>query len=468
MNAKKREETIANLEAERQLLGYLMDNNEGYWQIAKILNAKDFHSPIHEQLFGLIGSLITSNQIANPVTLQSYFKGQINYAPPVRYFLALVLDKATTISAEEYARTIANLSLRRKVIAGSQALIAQSETVEVTTPIEEILQTADLLFSDIRLSIPGSLQDTTSIAAVCDQSIEELAALIANSASPFPTIGLKSVTRHIGPLTPGCVYVIAGRPGSGKTAAAVAAARSIIRQRDLQECNFGVAFFTLEVTKRDIWNRFIACEMAQSATPVHYMNLKRGHITKVQYQAVERYSEALKRFPLSIDDKAGLTVAEIFIRARAEKQRLKKLGNRLSVVVVDYLQIIKPSGLYTGNKVAEISDISTALVRLAKDLNVAVIAVSQLSRKVEERADKRPIMADLRESGQIEQDANSIIFLFRPAYYDNQLTQFATAEEIEEFQKRENDLHYIIAKARDGIPGEVIAQTEIGKNHIYE
>ena len=324
------------------------------------------------------------------------------------------------------------------------------------------------MFSKVRLSIPGVMRDTTSIDAVSDESLQSLIELMSNPVSPYPTMGLKPVTRLMGPLTPGCVYVLAGRPGSGKTAAGVAAARSIIRQTGPDGQNFGVAFFTLEVMRRDLWNRFIACEMALSNTPVNYMDLKRGTISKPQLHAVKNYSKALKRFPLSIDDKSGLTVAEIFVRARTEKQKLAKRGIRLSVVVVDYLQIIKPAGRYHGNKVAEISDISTALVTLAKDLDVAVIAISQLSRKVEERNDKRPIMSDLRESGQIEQDANSIIFLYRPAYYDNQHTANADADLLAKFQARENDLHYIVAKARDGLTGEIIAKCDIGKNHIYQ
>ena len=369
---------------------------------------------------------------------------------------------------EDYALNIVNLALRRRLSDGAAALIEQAQTMEVLTPVSKILESADMIFSDIRLSVPGSLIDTTSIVAVCDESFERLVDLLDYEVSPYPEIGLKGVTRLMGPLTPGCVYVIAGRPGSGKTAAAVAAARAIMRQHAPDGSNFGVSFFTLEVTKTDLWNRFVACEMALSNTPVYYMALKRGSISKAQLGAVKYFSDALKKFPLSIDDKSGLTVPEIFIRARAEKQRLAKQGVKLAVVVVDYLQIIKPSGRYSGNKVAEVSEISTALVTLAKDLGVAVVAVSQLSRNVEQRADKRPIMADLRESGQIEQDANSIIFLFRPAYYDNLATEGASPEMLEMFQERENDLHYIVAKARDGIPGEAITYCDIGKNHIAD
>lgn len=467
MEAPKNDIPVANLEAERQLLGRLLLENGVYWEVAQFLRPEHFSHQIHEDLYRHIGELVQNNELANPVTLQSYVRYKINRAPAVRYYLALSRDATHAVNVGFYARTIVALALRRNMISGAHAIIDQSETLEVSTPVEKILESADALFSSIRFSIPGAMRDTTSIAAVCDESFSELLKLVENPVSPYPTMGVSGVTRLMGPLTPGCVYIIAGRPGSGKTAAAVAAARSIIRQTNQQGQNFGVAFFTLEVPKRDLWNRFIACEMAISHNPVAYMDLKRGNVTAAQLKSIEHHSKALKRFPLSIDDKSGLTVAEIFVRARAEKQKLAKIGVSLSVVVVDYLQIIKPAGRYHGNKVAEISDISSALVTLAKDLDVAVIAVSQLSRKVEERNDKRPIMSDLRESGQIEQDANSIIFLYRPAYYDNQQTAFADAELLDKFQARENDLHYIVAKARDGLTGEVVAKCDIGKNYIY-
>lgn len=461
-------ETVANLEAERQLLGRLLLENERYWQVASFLRPEHFYAPAHQDLFYHIGALLHENQLANPVTLQPYIQYPISRGPAVRYHLALVKDATSAINVNDYARTIVNLALRRQIITGAHAMIEQSETFEIATPVGKILETADVLFSNIRLSVPGAMMDTTSIQSVCEASYARLLELVNTEISPYPTIGLKGVTRLLGPLTPGCVYVIAGRPGAGKTAAAVAATRSIIRQIAPDKTNFGVAFFTLEVTKHDLWNRFVACEMAISNTPVNYMDLKRGNVTGVQLKQIEHYSKALQRFPLSIDDKSGLTVAEIFIRARAEKQRLEKQGLKLSVVVIDYLQIIRPAGRYLGNKVAEISDISSSLVKLAKDLGVAVLVVSQLSRKVEERNDKRPIMSDLRESGQIEQDANSIILLYRPAYYDNQRTSQADAELLDKFQARENDLHYIVAKARDGMTGEIIAYCDIGRNYIAQ
>ena len=461
-------EPVANLEAERQLLGRLMLDNACYWQIASFLRPEHFYVPAHQDLYYHINTLIQDNQLANPVTLQPYMQHEINRAPAVRYYLALIKDATTAINVDDYARTIVNLALRRQIITGAHALIVQSQTFEIGTPVEKILQSADVLFSDIRLSIPGVMMDTTSIQSVCEASFTRLLELMSTEISPYPSIGLKGVTRLLGPLTPGCVYVIAGRPGAGKTAAAVAATRSIIRQTAPDGTHFGVAFFTLEVTKHDLWNRFVACEMAISNTPINYMDLKRANVTGVQIKQIEHYSKALQRFPLSIDDKSGLTVAEIYVRARAEKQRLEKQGLTLNVVAIDYLQIIKPTGRYIGNKVAEISDISSSLVKLAKDLEVAVLVVSQLSREVEKRPNKRPIMSDLRESGQIEQDANSIILLYRPAYYDNQRTSYADAELMDKFQARENDLHYIVAKARDGMTGEVITYCDIAKNYITD
>lgn len=468
MDNPQKPDPVANIEAERQLLGRLLLNNDYYWQIADFLKSEHFYVGAHQDLYHHMGVLIQENQVANPVTLQSYIQYDISRKPAVHYHLHMAKDATSVINIDDYARVIVNLALRRKIISSAHTMIAQAEKVEVDKSVETVLQTADLLFSDVRLAIPGALVDTSSIETVCDESFTRLLNLMASDISPYPTIGLKGVTRLMGPLTPGCVYVIAGRPGAGKTAAAVAATRSIIRQIGPDEKNFGVAFFTLEVTKHDLWNRFVACEMALSHTPVDYMELKRGTITGVQLEAVEKHSNALKRFPVSIHDKSGLTVAEIFVKARAEQQKLEKRGLKLHVVVIDYLQIIKPSGRYIGNKVAEISDISNSLVKLAKDLNVAVLVVSQLSRKVEERNDKRPIMSDLRESGQIEQDANSILMLYRPAYYDGQQTTVADAKLLDEFQARENDLYYIVAKARDGMTGQVISYCNIGRNHIAE
>lgn len=464
----KDETPVANFEAERQLIGRLLLHNADLYRIASFLRPEHFYLRAHQDLFEKIEKMVLNNEVANPVTLVPLINYDINYQPAIRYCMALVADATTGFNVEPYARSIFDLAMRRQMIDGASAVMDAARLSTIETPLENILESADTLFAKIRLASRFDLQDHTSIEAVTQESLETLDELIHAPGTLHPTIGLKSVTKLIGPLAPGAVYVIAGRPGAGKTAAAVAAARSIIRQKNPQGQNFGVCFFTLEVTRRDVWNRFVACEMALSNTPVHYMNLKRGHISNIQYEAVKRFSDSLRQFPLFIDDKSGLTVAEIFIRARAEQQRLEKAGLTLNVIVVDYLQIIKPSGAYQGNKVAEISEISTALVNLAKDLNVAVIAVSQLSRRVEERTDKRPIMSDLRESGQIEQDANSIILLYRPAYYDNQRTQDVSAEELEVIQNRANNLHYIVAKARDGIPGEIIAHTEIGKNHISE
>lgn len=463
-----REPEVANLEAERQLIGRLLLDNDYYWTVAPVIAPEHFATRVHADIFEKMGELIKSGKPANPVTLKPFITYDINHQPPQRYLIALTSDATSIVNLRDYAESIVSLSVRRDIIAGAQTVMEAAAHMDVSVPVEKVLEQADLTFAHVRQSLPESPQDATSIAAVSDESMARLIALTKNKISPYPSIGIKGVTGLIGALTPGCVYVLAGRPGSGKTAAAVSAARSIIRQNAPSGEPFGVAFFTLEITKYDLWNRFVSAEMALSQTPVFYMQLKRGTVSPPVLKSVEYFSNALKRFPLSIFDKSGVTVAEIFVKARALKRELEEQGRTLDVLVVDYLQIIKPTGRYAGNKVAEISEISSSLLQLAKDLNVAVIAVSQLSRRVEERPDKRPQMSDLRESGQIEQDANSIIFLYRPSYYDRQNTENAAPHELELFQARENDLHYLIAKARDGLTGEVIAHCDIGKNHITD
>ena len=468
MNQNDPNAIVANFEAERQVLALLMSRNDLFWQVARWLKPEHFYLEVHQNIYQLISHLLKTKQNANPITLKNHIQYQINHEPAINYLLRLLKDPASEINLDDYARTIVNLALRRKMIDAAKLIGQNAQTAKVTQTITTLLADAETNFADIRTQIPGEFRDETSISAVSDASLEHLAKLVSGEAIPYPTLGLPNVTRLLGPLTPGCVYVIAGRPGSGKTAAAVCATRSIIRQRKPDNTHFGVAYFTLEVTNRDLWNRFMACEMARSATPVNYMDLKRGNVTGTELTAVDRFTQKFKRFPLSLHDKSGLTIAQIYVEARAQQEKLKNQGLSLDVVVVDYLQIIKPIGRYAGNKVAEISDISMGLLALAKDLNVAVIAVAQLSRKVEERHDKRPVLSDLRESGQIEQDANSIILLYRPAYYDAMQTQQADEEELIKQEARANDIHYIIAKARDGQPGEVINYTEIGKNLIRE
>lgn len=462
------ERELANLEAERQLLGRLLLENDLFWRVAEIIEPSAFSLALHQELFARMGELIEAGELANPITLKQYFAGEVNGRPATAYLLSLSKDAVSVVNLEDYAKTILNLALRREIVFASNLVAQEAEQADVHQTIEQLLERADATFSQVRSQLPGSLADTSSIAAVSQEALVRLEEQRKLEASPHPRLGLPGVDRLIGPLAPGSVFVIAGRPGSGKTAAAVAAGRSIVRQKDPMGRNFGVSYFSLEVTKSDIWNRFMSCEMALTQTPVYYMALKRGNVNDIQMQALRRFSDSFSAFPLSIHDKSGVTVAQIYMKARAEKQKLNERGLNLHVVIVDYLQIIRPSGRYAGNKVAEISEISTGLLQLAKDLDVAVIAVAQLSRSVENRHDKRPIMADLRESGQIEQDANSIILLYRPAYYDAANINEAPPDLLEVFKARENDLHYIVAKARDGMPGEVVNFCDIGKNHIAD
>lgn len=458
----------ANLEAERQLLGKILLQNEVYWEVRDILKPEYFSAAPHQELFENIGLLLQEGKRANPVTLLGFGPADINSQPAQKYYVALAGDPTHMVSVSDYAMIIRNFAKRRRFAHLTGA--ASEYALKSTEPSGQDLYFNDLdaRLLELKFEFDGKTTNNRSIEQVCDESLISFLKETATEGEIYPTIGLKDVTRLMGPLTPGCLYVLAGRPGSGKTAAVVAATRSILRQKAPNDQQFGVGFFSLEMTKKDIWARFVACEMALSSTPIYYMEIKRRTVPTTHLKAVEKNSDNLKKFALFIEDKSSLTVSDIYAFTRQEQHRFEQEGKKLHVIVIDYLQIIKPSKRYQGNKVAEISEISSGLVHLAKELNVAVLAVSQLSRKVEERNDKRPIMPDLRESGQIEQDSSGIVFLYRPAYYDEHKRVEADPEKLAEFEKRKNDLHYIVAKARDGIPGEAITYCDIGKNHIVD
>ena len=459
---------MGNLRLERQILGKIISENDYYWQVRSQLKPEHFVASLHQLIFANIGELIEAGKNASPLQLAKLEPALINDKPASDYYIELARDSAHAAHVVNDAITIRDFAYWRKFVDVTSKAGHLARAATPITKIEEFQNDFESQLLELKFEFDCFDAESRTIEHVCEESLQLFLKELASEEQIYPHIGLKSVTRLMGPLTPGCLYVIAGRPGSGKTALAVSAARSIMRQRAPDGQNFGVGFVSLEMTQKDIWGRFLACEMALSQTPIEYMRIKRLEVNKTEVQAIERYSEVLKKFLLFIDDTAQLGIEDIFARVREEQHRMKKAGQRLDVIVVDYLQIIKPTGRYQGNKVAEISEISSGLVRLAKELGVAVLAVSQLSRKVEERNDKRPIMSDLRESGQIEQDANGIVMVYRPAYYDNQKRAIAEAEDLAKFDNRKNDLHCIVTKARDGITGEIVAYCDIGKNDIAD
>lgn len=464
-NATAKPSITANLEAERQLLGHLLSHNDAYWEIRSLLRPEHFYQPAHQDLYQNIGNFLDSDRNANPVTLKDAGPHEINDRPAHLYYLSLVKDAAHAVSVKDYANAIRDLAFRRDIEIITTVAAETTKTAKPLASPSQIANDVEQKLAETRFKFEIDQGNDRSISHVCKCGLIRMAEIMISEIPPYPSWGLKELDDRIGRLMPGCMYVLAGRPGQGKTAAGVCFARSIIRQKQSETHNFGVLYFTPEVTKEDLWARFVACEMAQSNTPVEYSKIRQGKLNKIELTQIEKYSDVLAKFPLAIDDTGGLTVMDIYVRAREEQQLMAKKGIKLSAVIVDYLQILKPTSRYFGNKVAEVSEISSGLLKMAKDLGIAVIAISQLSRKVEERNNKRPVLSDLRDSGQIEQDANSVIMLYRPAYYDNQNPK---PEDSDKIKARQNNLEFIIAKARDGITGEVLTHAEIGRNHIRE
>lgn len=461
----------ANLEAEQQLLGAIMLDNSHYWQVATFLKPEDFYVEIHEDMFSNMGKLIQAGKQANPITLIPTMPERIGKLTAKQYTLGLFKDRTAAINIEDYAKTISDLNARRRLIQASEETIYEANTAAIDVTAAEIVNHADSRMTEVRNTLLVDELHNQHIDDITAANLQRMYDIRAGNAPEMPSTGYRDLDDHIGGYVRQRFYVLGGRPGSGKTALAAASMRKVVRQKKSDGGHFGAMYFSLEVPERDIWSRLIAAECATSHTPLEYRKIQSAKfLTSYEVEVVERYANALRKFPIRICDKAALTIAEIEAEARAEKQRMEKLGQSLDVIFIDYMQIIQASGKYKGQKVNEIGEISTGCLNMARRLDVAVVATAQLSRAVESREDKRPIMPDLRESGQIEQDANSIIFLYRPAYYDRRLldqTPEDKKQEIaEEIEARKNDLWLLVEKARDGMPGKVKTYCEIGLNRI--
>lgn len=462
------ENEICNVEAERQLLGKLMLDNSLYWQISTFLKPDDFHSKVHEDLFSNMGKLISSGKSANPITLKPMLPDMVGRLTGIKYAIALSGDPTATINVPDYAKVIADLGARRRLIQACRETVYECTTSSIDVCISKIVDQADGRLIDVRNSIPDDNTQKLHIDDITDDCLTHMHDVLNGKVPEMPSTGYKDLDRQIGGWGRQRFYVIGARPGQGKTAFATASMRKVVRQQKKEGGNFGAMYFSLEVPGRDIWSRLVASECANSHTPIEYREIQTAkYLNQSQVQAVGKYADALRKFPIRICDKPGLTITQIEAEARAEKQRMERIGQSLDVIFIDYMQIVQAGGRYGGNKVNEIGEISMGCLNMARRLDIAVVATAQLSRGVESRDDKRPVMSDLRESGQIEQDANSIVFLYRPAYYDRREAENTNdMEKLQEIEARKNDLYLLVEKSRDGTPGKVKTYCDIGLNCI--
>lgn len=446
--------TPGSEEAEQALLGAILINNEAYGRVSGFLKPDHFLLPVHSRIFAAIDAVIERGQIANPVTLKPYFESDAALADlgGAQYLARLAASAVSVINAEHYGRMIQDLALRRQLIQIGEEIV----NVAYDSPVEE----------------PGSKQIEDA-----EQSLFELAEHGKQDAGPRPfvqtitqaikmaeaakqregllsgvTTGLVDLDKKLGGLHRSDLIILAGRPGMGKSSLATNISFNAAKSRAERGEKDGavVAFFSLEMSSEQLAARILAEQVEISSE-----RLRRGMLNQEEFSRLVLTSQSIERFPLYIDDTPALSISALRTRARRLK-RTQKLG----LIVIDYLQLMRPSGRRPiENRVLEISEITQGLKALAKELDVPVLALSQLSRAVESREDKRPQLADLRESGTIEQDADVVMFIYREDYYHRQKEPAIDSPDYDKWKSRAEEIHgkaeVIIGKQRHGPVGKI-------------
>jgi replicative DNA helicase len=404
-----------SIEAEQVLLGTILMNNDAYPRVASLVDPDDFYDPVHVELFEVARAFITAGKLASPITLQGVVS-EIDFGEHMtgrEYLARLAAESMPLNQVVDYAKFIRDAAVRRKVFIACEQVQKRVLAGAPTDSAIAIIDEMETNLAEIRprgVSGTGGFQNFDSAVS---QAVATASAAYSNGGvlSGLST-GLDKVDDVLGGLQRSDLIIVAGRPGMGKTALATNIAYNVAK--DLKELRLDgqktgvVAFFSLEMSADQLASRILA-----EHSRVSGWRLRKGKVSEAEITSFVSSGEVLRSLPISIDPTGEIPIAMLAMKARALK---KKLG--VELIVVDYLQLIKGSSKNRdGNRVQEVTEITGALKGLAKELNVPVIALSQLSRRVEERDDKRPMLSDLRESGSIEQDADSVIFVYRDAYY---------------------------------------------------
>ena len=444
-----------NLEAEAALLAALLHNNLAYEQISDILAPEHFCQEVHGKIYQAIGHLIERGQVADAITLKNFFEQDqvLQEMGGPQYLMQLVQSLISVINIRNYAELIYDLYLRRQLIDLGENVVNDAFTPSLEMPATQQIVKAEQRLFDLatvgqsdRGFVPFSRALTLSISSA-------ETAFKRDSHIVGVTTGLRDIDKWLGGLHPSDLIIIAGRPSMGKTALATNIAFNAARASLKQTQGGGVVgFFSLEMSSEQLATRLLAQEAGVSSDKI-----RRGEITQTHFPKFLDVGRELADLPLYIDDTPALSVSALRTRARRLK---RKFG--LDLLVIDYLQLLHSShvtGKASENRVQEISEITGNLKGLAKELNVPVIALSQLSRAVEQREDKRPQLSDLRESGSIEQDADVVGFVFREEYYESRKEPSENTDKHREWQENMdricNTAEFIIAKQRHGPVGTV-------------
>lgn len=449
-----------SLDAEQALLGAVLYDNEVFYRVNGFLKPEHFYDPLHGRIYGACEKLISSGRLASPVMLNTYLGEEEAFreAGGERYLVQLAQSVPTTVGAADYGRLIFDLHTSRGLINIGSQMIERAKAADLEDDPRGQVELAEKeLYALAETGHYGGGFQTFDTALAEAISIAQVAFQRGGGLSGVTT-GLRDLDGKLGGLHSSDLIILAGRPSMGKTALvtniAVNAAKAFVPEKTADgqyKAKEGarVGFFSLEMSADQLAGRILA-EFSGVASD----KIRRGDISEGDFEEIYDASSKLEQLPLYIDDTGGLTIAQVAARAR----RLKRM-NGLDLLIIDYLQLLAGSKKSGENRVQELTEITTGLKALAKELAVPVIALSQLSRQVEAREDKRPQLSDLRESGSIEQDADVVMFVYREEYYLGRSEPREGTPEHIEWQHRMDDVHgqaeVIIGKQRHGPIGTV-------------
>ena len=442
-----------NIEAEQAVIGSIMVSNEIFDDINVLITNKNFFDPMHQKIFGACEKLIYSGMLANPITLKNYFENEKDDLNIPDYLVKLTKFSTSSRQAIEYSKLIYDLFVKRELIKISENIIDSAKQNDLENDGQKIIETYEKSLFD--LAEKGSFN---SSLIKFDEAMKLTIVMASNAYKNEEGVvgvpsGLKDIDDRLGGLHKSDLIIIAGRPSMGKTALATNIAFNASKKIQEDGKKSSVAFFSLEMSSEQLSTRILA-----EQSRIKSNDIRRGKISEEQFDKFIETSKNISELPLYIDETPAISIAALSNRAR----RIKRLYG-LDLVVIDYIQLMTSSRTFEG-RVQEISEITQGLKALAKELSVPVLALSQLSRAVEQRDLKKPQLSDLRESGSIEQDADVVMFVYREAYYLEKQEPRAATVEHAEWQAKMNEVsnlaEIIIGKQRHGPTGNIMLEFE--------
>jgi replicative DNA helicase len=443
-----------NIEAEQSVIGSILVTNEIFDEISTIISSINFYDPMHQKIYNAIESLIYKGMLANPITLKNYFEDEKDDLDVPEYLVKITKFSTSVRQAIEYSKIIYDMFVRRELIKISEQTIDSAKINDIDTNGQNIIENSERLLFD--LAEKGSFNSSLiKFDDAMKQTIEMASAAYKNEGGivGVPT-GLRDLDDKLGGLHQSDLVIIAGRPSMGKTSLATNIAFNAAKHIQDSGKKSSIAFFSLEMSSEQLSTRILSEQARISSN-----DIRRGRISDEQFDQFLETSKNIAELPLFIDETPAISIAAMSNRAR----RIKRLHG-LDMVVVDYIQLMRGTTYNKDGRVQEISQITQGLKAIAKELGVPVLALSQLSRQVEQRDNHQPQLADLRESGSIEQDADVVMFVYREGYYLERLKPREATVEHAEWQAKMNEVAHlaeiIIGKQRHGPIGKVTLEFE--------